>query len=214
LKTYIENEGNLAAISERWLGAGKGADDLVYLIVGQGIAGGVIIDGRLHRGYHCVAGEPGTLVPDPACLGQDYTKTLGCLESLASEPVIVGKALEAIAAGEPSSLAKIAGEKPETTRLGEVLKAADQGDDLASRLVDHLADYLAIAVVNIASLLDPEVIIIGGYLGAAGEILLQRIRERSERAVRAMPDLRLSALGEDAVLLGAIALAQEGEFSG
>jgi hypothetical protein len=58
------------------------------------------------------------------------------------------------------------------------------------------------------------VIIIGGYLGAAGEILLQRIRERAESAVRIMPDLRLSTLGDDVVLLGAIALAQQGEFSG
>jgi predicted NBD/HSP70 family sugar kinase/biotin operon repressor len=214
LKTFIENAANLAAISERWLGAGKGADDLVYLVVGQGIGGGIIIDGRLHRGSHSMAGEPATLVPDPACLRRDYAKTLGCLESLASEPVIVGKALEAIAAGEPSSLAKIATEKPETMCLEEVLKAADQGDDLASRLVDHLALYLAIAVINIASLLDPEVIIIGGYLGAAGEILLQRIRERAESAVRIMPDLRLSTLGDDVVLLGAIALAQQGEFSG
>jgi predicted NBD/HSP70 family sugar kinase/biotin operon repressor len=208
LKTFIENAANLAAISERWLGAGKGADDLVYLVVG------IIIDGRLHRGSHYMAGEPGMLVPDPACLGPDYAKTLGCLESLASEPVIVGKALEAVAAGEPSSLVRIATEKPETMCLEEVLKAADQGDDLASRLVDHLALYLAIAVINIASLLDPEVIIIGGYLGAAGEILLQRIRERAESAVRIMPDLRLSTLGDDVVLLGAIALAQQGEFSG
>jgi glucokinase len=76
------------------------------------------------------------------------------------------------------------------------------------------ADYLAIVVVNIASLLDPEGIVIGGYVSPAGEGLLQRIQERAEHAVRAMPDLRLSALGDDAVLLGAIALAQQGEFSG
>jgi glucokinase len=105
-------------------------------------------------------------------------------------------------------------EKPEALSLQEVLKAAGEGDALASRLIDDLADYLSIAVVDIASLIDPEVIVIGGYIGTAGESLLQRIRSRAERAVRAMPQLLLSALGDDAVLLGAIALAQQGEFSG
>jgi predicted NBD/HSP70 family sugar kinase len=85
---------------------------------------------------------------------------------------------------------------------------------LAARLADGLADYLAIAVVAIASLLDPQMIVVGGYLGDAAEGLLQRIRARTECAVRAMPTLRLSELGDDAVLLGAIALAQQGEFAG
>jgi predicted NBD/HSP70 family sugar kinase len=214
LKAYIENDGDLGAISERWLGAGKGVDHLVYLTIGQGIGGGVIIGGHLHRGFHHVAGTPGSLVPDRGCLGQDYAKAFGCLESLASEPVVVDRVMHALAAGEASILARIVAEKPEALSLQEVLKAAAEGDALASRLIDDLADYLAIAVVNIASLIDPEVIVIGGYIGTAGESLLQRIRRRAERAVRAMPQLRLSALGDDAVLLGAITLAQQGEFSG
>jgi len=214
LKSCIENDGDLGAISERWLGAGKGADDLVYLSVGQGIGGGVIIGGRLHRGFHHVAGTPGSMIPDPACLGRDYATTFGCLESLASESVIVSKASDAMAAGESSTLASLAVETREVLDLPAVLEAAEGGDDLASRLADYLADYLAIVVVNIASLIDPEVIVIGGYLGAAGEGLLRRIHNRAESAARAMPDLRLSALGEDAVLLGAIALAQQGEFAG
>jgi glucokinase len=147
-------------------------------------------------------------------LGQDYAKAFGCLESLASEPVVVDRVMHALAVGEASILARIVAEKPEALSLQEVLKAAAEGDALASRLIDDLADYLAIAVVNIASLIDPEVIVIGGYIGTAGESLLQRIRRRAERAVRAMPQLRLSALGDDAVLLGAITLAQQGEFSG
>jgi predicted NBD/HSP70 family sugar kinase len=214
LKTCIENDGDLGAISEQWLGAGKGADDLVYLSVGQGIGGGVIIGGRLHRGFHHVAGTPGSMIPDPACLGRDYATTFGCLESLASESVIVRKASDAMAAGESSTLVSIVAETGEVIDLPAVLNAAEGGDNLASRLVDYLADYLAIVVVNVASLIDPEVIVIGGYLGAAGEGLLRRIHNRAESAVRAMPDLRLSTLGEDAVLLGAIALAQQGEFAG
>lgn len=214
LKTYIGNDGDLGAISERWLGAGKGADDLVYLTMGQGIGGGVIIGGRLHRGFHHVAGTPGSLIPDRDCLGRDYARTFGCLESFASESAIIEKGLEAIAAGELSALAGVATERPDAMSLEVVLRAAEGGDGLAARLVDYLADYLAIAVVNIASLIDPEVIVIGGYVGTVGEGLLRRIQRRAQSAVRAMPDLRLSTLGDDAVLLGAVALAQQGEFSG
>jgi predicted NBD/HSP70 family sugar kinase len=122
---------------------------------------------------------------------------------------VVAQAWRAIAAGEPSLLAQADG-----LSLAQVLQAAEQGDSLAARLADGLADYLAIAVVAIASLLDPQMIVVGGYLGDAAEGLLQRIRARTECAVRAMPTLRLSELGDDAVLLGAIALAQQGEFAG
>jgi predicted NBD/HSP70 family sugar kinase/biotin operon repressor len=209
LRAYIENDGDLGAISERWLGAGKGVDDLVYLAVGQGIGGGVIIGGQLQRGHHHAAGTPGSIVPDPRYLGRDYTRSFGCLESLASEAAVVAQAWRAIAAGEPSLLAQADG-----LSLPQVLQAAEQGDSLAARLADGLAEYLAIAVVAIASLLDPQMIVVGGYLGDGAEGLLQRIRARTECAVRAMPALRLSALGDDAVLLGAIALAQQGEFAG
>jgi predicted NBD/HSP70 family sugar kinase len=214
LKTYIENDGRLGAISERWLGAGKGADDLVYITIGQGIGGGVIIDGRLHRGFHYMAGTPGSLVPDRECLGQDFTRTRGCLERLASESAVVEQAVQAIAAGEPSTLAPLGAGPPGALGLDAVLQAAAAGDALAARLADHLADYLAIAVASIASLLDPQVIVVGGYMGSAGDVLLGRIQQRAEKTVRAMPELRLSALGDDAVLLGAIALAQQGEFAG
>ena len=105
------------------------------------------------------------------------------MESLASESAIVGKALEAISSGETSTLAGLAAEGPDAMSLESVLHAAEAGDGLAARLVDYLADYLAIAVVNIASLIDPEVIVIGGYVGAAGEGLLRRIKVRAQSAV-------------------------------
>ncbi len=211
LPSRVENDANLAALSERWRGSARSTDDFVYLSVGTGLGAGIVAHGQLWHGYHRAAGEPGYIVTDRSYLGRRYER-FGCLESLAAKHAILSKAQAAIDRGEAPVLAGMASESSGELGFETVLAAAAAGDATAAELTDEMADYLSIAVVNIACILDPRLIVLGGTSLERGALLLKRIRKQVEGVVPAMPELILSALGDDAVLLGAIAVAQEDLF--
>lgn len=184
---FVEQDANAAVLGERWRGCAKEMNNLVFLALGTGIGAGVVINGRLHRGFHHAAGEVGNFIMGREYLGQDRGGH-GNLELLVGGPKIRQEAKEA--SGQEMA-------------AGDALRRAEE-DARLQGIADEVADYVAIAVINIVALLDPEAIVFGGGTSSAGEDLLERVRARVERELAIRPALIHSVLGEDAQLHGAV----------
>lgn len=195
----IENDANAAAFGEFTAGAGKGARGLVMLTLGTGIGGGLILDGRLHRGFFDNAGEVGHMLVEldgrECPCGQR-----GCLERYASANAI---ALQYAKAGHVAA---------ETITAAEVARRARAGDATAQRVWLEACRYLALACINLQHVLNPPLIVFSGGLIGAGEQLRGCVQEQFDalnwKAAHDFPEIRLAALGGDAGWLGAAALAR------
>ncbi|MGQ0549205.1 MAG: ROK family protein [Armatimonadota bacterium] len=207
--TCVENDANAAAMGERWAGAGRGIDDLIYMTISTGIGGGLIFNGRIYRGVSGTAGEVGHMVIDPAGPRCPCGR-MGCLEALASGTSIARDARAAVAAGRSTTLSTLA---PEALTAAEVARAAREDDPLARELFARAARYVGIGVANLVNLLNPAMVIIGGGVAKAGDLLFAPVRrivleeafKRPAAAVRIVP----AALGDDVGAVGAAAVAIE-----
>jgi glucokinase len=212
LPVSIENDGNAAAWAEFTFGAGEGVPDQMTVAVGTGIGGGMILGGELYRGGQGVAAEFGhvTLVRDgrPCKCGRR-----GCLEQYASGTALTVAAREAAAAGKAPALLDAAGGVAAAVTGRMVTEHAERGDPAALALFDELGAALAVGISSLVSILDPDLILIGGGVGQAGDLLLRPAREGLAREItgrghRPVPRMRLAALGNDAGLIGAADLAR------
>jgi predicted NBD/HSP70 family sugar kinase len=199
---HVENDVNLAAVGEHWRGAARNCPHFVFLAIGTGIGAGVFINGQLYRGAHNAAGETGHLyVHGLERIGPDG---LGVLERRASGTGIVRQAQKRLA--ESAAQSTLAGRELTTS---DVLQAAAQGDPLAAGVLDDTLTTLALGLANIAFVLDPEMIVLGGGVGNAGDSLLVPLRERLAALLvhPVAPRLELSQLGAQAQLYGAVRYA-------
>jgi glucokinase len=211
LTALVDNDVNLATLGEARFGAGKGMDNLVCMLIGTNIGGGLIIGGELYRGPHGMAGEIGWMVPEVSLLEGHHREEEGCLESYAGGRAIARQArllLSQKPRQESLVLKAVAGDI-DAIRAEHVFDAARQGDEVAQEVLDRAIDYLSVSMVNIINLLDPELIVVGGGVSRSGEFLINSIRQRIAGWALRSPRVVLSVLGEDAVLYGAVALAQE-----
>jgi len=213
LPTAMDNDANVQALGEWRFGAGRGVADLLFVNVGTGIGGGVIVGGRLHRGRHGLAGEVGHTVvkPDgpPCTCGKR-----GCVESLAAGPGIARAARDALReSGRGGKLRALAGGDPAAVTGELVFRAAADGDELALAALADACRYLGIGIANAAAIVDPELIVVGGGVAKAGELFFGPLREaaRAHAAPLDREMLRIvpGALGDDANILGAAALAEQ-----
>jgi predicted NBD/HSP70 family sugar kinase len=202
LPVFVENDVNLAALGEWGFGVAAGARSLVVMAIGTGIGAGIVIDGAVYHGAHQAAGEVGYLLPGPAFLGRRYDG-FGAFESLASGPGIAARAEHVLAAGAPMRIA-------EHLTAEMVFAEARGGATWAQRVVDETVDYLAIAVANIAALLDPDVVVFGGGVSASADLLIEPVRRRLDGIVPYSPRLAASNLGPRAAALGAVTLVLHG----
>ncbi len=192
----IENDINLAALGEQAHGLGRGVANFVFLSVGTGIGMGIVIDGQLYRGARGAAGEIGFLpLADADPNADEATKRMhGPLESVASADAVVATAKRL---GMPGRLT-----------AKQVFEAARQKDKLAIAAVRIEADHLARAVAAVTSVLEPELVVLGGGIGRNGDLLIGQMEKRLHKLLRLPPPpLQVSALGDDAVVLGALAVA-------
>jgi predicted NBD/HSP70 family sugar kinase len=191
----FENDVNLAALAEREHGHGRNVDSFVFIAVGTGVGMALIIDGRLYRGAHGAAGEIAYL---PLGVGDPHdpaNRRRGAFEEAASAAGVVRVAREL---GMPASVT-----------AERVFTAARKGDAAARKAVDIEARRLGLAIATIAPMLDPELVILGGGVGRNGDLLLEPIEAELRRLVPFRPRVVVSALGQDAVLQGAVATALE-----
>jgi glucokinase len=207
---HIDNDANLACLGEWKYGAGKGHKDVLYLTISTGIGGGVICNGHLLQGYHGLAAELGhvTIDPDGPPCSCGYP---GHIEAFASGPAIARYANEQLASGVHSML-----EEGPDLNARDVSQAALQGDTLAIEAFSRAGEYLGIAVANYLHAFDPSIVIFGGGVSQVGDLLFRPFEESLRKRVfhpRYLEDLVITraALGDDAGLLGALALARISE---
>jgi glucokinase len=193
LPVIVESDRNASVIGETWLGAARGAADAICLVVGTGIGAGILSGGRLIRGAHELSGCAGWMVFD----APQSTRGLTNLEQRAAGPAV--GAAGAVAMNRPGVTAH------------DVVTAARRRDPAARQVLLDAASLLGLAVANLISLFDPEVVVLGGGLGSSGEILLAPLRRTALRWAQplAARQVRITAsrLGGRAPLLGAVRLA-------
>ena len=194
----IDNDANVAALGERWVGAGANSRDVVFVTLGTGVGGGVIADGNL---IHGVAGAGG----ECTCGNK------GCLETVASATGIVRVAHHLAEKYEGNSSIKAAVDNGELVTSKDILVAATEGDKFADSIVDKVSKYLGLATANISNILNPDSVVIGGGVSAAGEFLRSRVEGYFTRyafpQVRRTTKVKLAELGNDAGIIGAASLA-------
>lgn len=207
LPFFIDNDANVAALGEKWLGSGDNLEDVIFITLGTGVGGGVIVTNQLVTGYHGCAGEIGHLHVSDNPIFQCTCGNQGCLESVASATGIIhlSKYLTAHFM-EHSHLKELILEQNEIT-VKEVFDAAKAQDPFGLVILEVFAGYIGLACSHIANLLDPDKIIIGGGIAAAGNILLSAIFEAYNKytfpKARDKNLLALASLGNDAGVLGA-----------
>jgi glucokinase len=195
----IENDVRAAAIGEYYYGAGKGSHSLIYLTISTGVSSGIIVEGKLLRGFHNVAGEIAYLVPEPAYLDQDWGHN-GCLESLAAGVGIAREWARAQALSDPTA-AEVSAQ--------EVFQAAEAGNQVAQRIIARASDYLAQAAIALCLIIDPAVLIIGGGIAQHQGAMIDRLNRAIATALPFPPPLRLAQLGDDSPLSGVSFLAAQ-----
>ncbi len=208
----VDNDANAGALGEHRFGAGQGYDSLMYITISTGVGGGWILNGRPWRGADGMAGEIGHTVADPdgpLCL----CGKRGCVERLASGPYIAQLAREWLQAQPDRGqvLRALAGDNWETITAELVSQAAAEGDDLAWETLEVAAWALGLGIGNAANLVNPERFILGGGVTKAGERWWEVVRHTAHET--ALPEVHFdvvpAALGDDAPLWGAVALAED-----
>lgn len=207
---FVDNDADLGALGEGTFGAGRDESHLAYIKIGTGIGCGILLDGKIYHGVLGTAGEIGhvTISPDgPPCKCGNY----GCLEAMAGGRAIAQRAKLAVAAGQPTMLAHRNHERPLTDQ--DVIQAARAGDPLSQQLLSDAGRLIGTALASLINLLNPGLIIIGGRMATAEDLLLEPIREavqqRSLRASFQAARIVPAALGRRTTALGAAALAIE-----
>ena len=202
---YLDNDANVATIGEYLLGAGKGKKNIIYVTVSTGVGGGAIVNGDLYRGNTSNALEIGHMTLDingPICGCGNY----GCLEALSSGTAIAKAANSAILSKAETSLKQY-----DKITSYEVFIEAQNGDIIATEIIDNALNYLGVGISNVMTMFDPEMIIIGGGVSNAGEIMFDKIKSVVKRRnFKIMSDnceIVRARLGIDAGVLGAISLA-------
>ncbi len=219
LPVYVGNDVNMGTLGEKWRGAAREADDVVGVFVGTGVGGGLVIGGAPYTGYSDVAGEIGHLIMQidgPLC----GCGNRGCLEALASRTAIERDLREAMKAGRRSVLSQLLDEDSTRIRSGLLRQALEQEDELVTEVLTRASRILGLAAMTIRHLVDPEVIVFGGgVIEACGDFMLPLIEQAAhdDPLLVDHPPMAIvrSELGDDAVLLGTVALAmtQGGELS-
>jgi len=205
IPAFIDNDVRCATLGELKYGAGKGAENLVCITVGTGIGSGLVINGKLVRGASNAAGEIGhiklSMNDGPLCGCGDF----GCFEAYASGPSIVAMAEEYIKGGKSTMYREMANGSEITPYI--VSKAAEEGDAVAKQIFKQIGHYIGIGLSSVINLLNPEKVIIGGGVSAAGDLLFNPIREtineRAMKIAREAVEIVPAELGNTAGVIGA-----------
>ncbi|GAA4241023.1 ROK family glucokinase [Actinomadura meridiana] len=210
LPVVVDNDANAAAWAEKRFGRGVGHRDVVVLTVGTGIGGGVIVNGDLFRGATGLGGEVGHTIINPGGGNRCGCGAFGCLETEASGTALRRLGREAAARNPDGAIARLAVGGEVTGEI--VTRAAKDGDPTARTLFEELGTWLGLGIASIVNNFEPEIVILGGGLVDVGELLLAPAQAAYQRHVvgrdvRRLPPLVPAALGPEAGVIGAAALA-------
>ncbi|MDD6155522.1 MAG: ROK family glucokinase [Lachnospiraceae bacterium] len=205
LEVAVGNDANVAALGEMWQGGGKGSRDVVMVTLGTGVGGGIICDGKMVAGFNGAGGEIGHITVNEDEIEPCNCGQYGCLEQYASATGIVRMAKRKLAKSEQETTLRAFGE----LTAKDIFDEAKAGDAMAKELVDELGTILGSALSNIACVVNPEIIVIGGGVSKAGQILIDTIQKHYiETSFHACKDAKfaLASLGNDAGMYGCMQL--------
>lgn len=201
---FVDNDANLGALAELWWGVGSSVTDLAYIKVATGIGAGLIIDGRIFRGSGGVAGEIGHTSIDPNG-PQCICGLKGCLTTFIGTPALLERAKDALRASGAN--------RPAPANIDELVNAALAGDPISVEVVRHAGDRLGIGIANMLNLLNPQMVVLGGGIARAGDLLLDAVRKTivglSLPASISNAEIRATGLNEWGIAVGAATLALE-----
>lgn len=213
LPVFFDNDANVGAYGEWQCGAARGFNDVFYVAMGTGIGSGVILGGKLQRGCRGFAGEFGHFKIDIDGL-ECACGSFGCLETVASGPNIVRRVREQLFSDPAYSISKLASDMEGVLVCERVEQAAMEGDELARSVLRETGRVLGVAIASIVNLLNVEIVVLGGGVMSAGELILDPIREETRRRTiaPAYSCCRVIAaeLEQDAGIVGAALLARDG----
>ena len=204
LRTEVGNDANVAALGEMWLGAGKGQENMIMVTLGTGVGGGIIVEGKPLVGAHGAGGEIGHI-----CMNYEETEhcgcgNTGCLEQYGSATGIVMLAERRLAKDDRDTVLK-----DEPLSAKSIFDAMKAGDALAKDVVEEFSRYLGYGLANLAAVTDPSVIVIGGGVSNAGEILLDYVKKYFQQKAffaNKNTEFILATLGNSAGICGAAKL--------
>ena len=200
------NDANVAALGEFWKGGGQGCDNMVFVTLGTGVGGGIIVEGNLLHGAHGSGAEIGHLV-----LNRDETESCncgkkGCVEQYCSATGIVRLAKKYLAENNTGSALK----DVEPLTCKDIFDAAKAGDEAAAKILDQVYAYMGEFLGNVCSVVNPEVVVLGGGVSKAGDVLIQGVEPYFKKYVfhaASNAKFALASLGNDAGAYGAFKLA-------
>jgi glucokinase len=205
----LENDANAAAVGEMWLGAARGARNVICITLGTGVGAGIILDGKLWRGTFGTAGELGHTTFDAFNGPECKCGNRGCLEMYASATAIARMARELLSAHHGTIL------REQGLTAQKVYEAGIEGDSLALEIFRTVGAYLGVGIANLINILGPEVIVIGGGVANGWRLFEGAMREevskRASRPLTPMVQIKPAECGDNAGLLGAAHLAWTSE---
>ncbi|MDY2981667.1 MAG: ROK family protein [Fusobacterium sp.] len=209
-ETKLENDVNVIALGEARHGAGRGAKTSVTIALGTGIGGGIYIDGKIISGFNGAGGEVGhmKLVKDGKLCGCGQK---GCFEAYASATGIEREAISRLKVNKTNKLYQKLNGEIDKVETKDVFDCAKEGDAFSLDIVDYEAEYLAMGIGNVLNLINPEKIILAGGVSLAGDILLDRVKEKLPKYAMSVAiengfSIELGILGNDSGIYGASAL--------
>ncbi|MBE5801807.1 MAG: ROK family protein [Clostridiales bacterium] len=209
---YIDNDATVAGLAESVCGVSAGCHSSVFVTLGTGVGGGIVIGGRPWSGFHGVGSEIGHIPMDIA--GEPCTcGNQGCLERYCSATAIIRMGKQQLLQHPESKMYELCGGDVNKLNAKMVFDAAKDGDDVAIGVFNHYVDYLARAIYTIIAFLDPEMIVLGGGVSKAGSFLLNAVRERVPNYLlfKTLPysKIEIARLGPDAGIIGAAMLGKD-----
>lgn len=206
---FLDNDANVAALGEQWKGAGNNETNVSFITLGTGVGGGLVTDGTLIHGAVDAAGEVGHITVEPG--GYECTcGKKGCLEQYASATGIVRLARDLAKEYSEESDLKTLVLSNDPIDSKAIFDAAKAGDTYANFVVDRFAYYLGLALGNIANILNPSTIVLGGGVSKAGEFLVEKVSKVVEEftfpTIRSVTKIKIAELENDAGMIGAASL--------
>ncbi len=209
IPVFVDNDATVAGLAEYKIGAMRNCESGVFITLGTGVGGGIVINGKVRSGFNGVGSEIGHMIVGenfyPCNCGRN-----GCLETFTSSTALINYTRKLIGEGNETSIVKKTKGSLEEINGRIIFEAAKEGDYVANKAVDRLVKYLAIGITNIINIIDPEIIALGGGLSGAGDFLLAKVQEEVERVryMKMIPigKIVLATLRNEAGIIGAAAL--------
>ncbi len=205
LPVSMLNDVRAITLGEYTFGAGREIDDMVCFAIGTGIGGGVVVNGELLMGIGGTAGELGHITIDingPRCGCGNY----GCVETFASAPAIASMGVKAVQQGLTTKITELAEDDLNKITPELIAKAAEMGDEIANEIWEDAGHYIGTAVANAVVTMGPQRVVISGGVAAAGDLLMNPIRQTVKKRVFVVPieevDIVVGELGKEAGIMG------------